>query len=291
MARPVQFLPAEAIQGRLLPWVIGVMVFLSGLALAAAVGLQALTGEWRAGLEDSLTVQIVGPDRSVLEQEAEAAVGVLRDLPEVEDARKLSDAAIQQLLEPWLGAGAPTDALPIPLLIDVTLKQGARLDPDRLARDLHAVAPSAQVDAHEHWLSDLVTLTRLVQGLSALILGLIVLATVTVIVFATRAGLAAQRETVAIVHLMGAEDRQIAAAFQRRFLIVGIQGALLGLLGLGLLFGTGYIVSETIETAMLPMAVPPAPALYALLLLPLPAALITMVTARVTVRRALAEMN
>ncbi|MFN3230709.1 MAG: cell division protein FtsX [Alphaproteobacteria bacterium] len=291
MARSIDFLPTEIIRGRLLPWVIGVMVFLSGLALVSAAGLQSMAQTWRAGLEYSLTVQLAGPDPQILDAEAAAALKVLRDEPAVLNAERLSADAMRSLLEPWLGTQADTDSLPLPLLIDVTLTPGAAIDLEALTGRVRAAAPSARVDGHDRWLTDLVTLARLVQGLSIIVVALIVLATITVIVFATRAGLAAQRETVAIVHLMGAEDKQIASAFQRRFLLVGLQGAFLGLLGLAAIFAGAYIVSETITTDVLPSFVPSPPVLAGLLSLPVPAALLSMLTARLTVGRALGEMN
>ncbi len=291
MARSIDFLPKETIHGRLLPWVVGVMVFLSGLALVLGLGLQALTSGWKAGLENSLTVQIIGPDQGVRDQEAEAALAVLQDWPGVENASRMPVSDIEGLLEPWLGSGSVPDALPVPVLIEVSLVPGTQIDLVPLSRQIRTVAPSARIDGHDRWLDDLRVLARLVQGVSAVILGLIVLATITVIVFATRAGLAAQRDAVAIVHLIGAEDRQIAGAFQRRFLLVGIQGALLGLAGLGALFLAAYTASEIIQTDMLPSLLPPTYVFYALLLLPLPAALITMLTARFTVKRALGDMN
>jgi cell division transport system permease protein len=55
-------------------------------------------------------------------------------------------------------------------------------------------------------------------------------AAAAVVVFATRAGLAAQRDVVEVLHLAGAEDGFIARLFQLRFARVA---AVAGLIGAG----------------------------------------------------------
>jgi cell division transport system permease protein len=109
--------------------------------------------------------------------------------------------------------------------------------------------------------------------------------------WSSRAGLAAHRETVEIVHLMGARDGLIAGAFMRRFLWVGVKGALIGLVALALGAGAVYLLDRRLDSALLPSLAPPVEALAALLALPVVSGVITMLTARVAVTRALATMN
>jgi cell division transport system permease protein len=291
MFRQVRFLPAENVHGRLLPWVVAVMVFLAGLALLVAIGLQMTARAWHQGLSESLTVQVLDPDAATRERETEAALGLLRATPGIAAARRQSAEEVAALLEPWLGEGAVGSDLPVPALIDVTVAEGARVDVEALGGALARVAPSARVDAHERWLADLLVLMRAVQWVSALIVGLVGAATVVIIVFATRAGLAAHRETVEIVHLMGARDGLIAGAFMRRFLWVGVKGALIGLVALALGAGAVYLLDRRLDSALLPSLAPPVEALAALLALPVVSGVITMLTARVAVTRALATMN
>ena len=61
-------------------------------------------------------------------------------------------------------------------------------------------------------------------------IGLIAVAAAAVVAFATRAGLAARREVVEVLHLSGAEDSFIARLFQVRF---ARMAALAGLFGAG----------------------------------------------------------
>lgn len=291
MFRQVRFLPSENVHGRLLPWVVAVMVFLAGLALLVAVGLQATAHAWHEGLARTLTVQVVNPDAEMREQETAAAMDVLTGVPGIASVRRESNEEVASLLEPWLGKGNVVADLPVPAVIDVKLADGAEVDVKALQQNLAQAAPSARVDAHEQWLSDLLVVMRIVQWVSALIVALVGMATVVIIIFATRAGLASHRETVEIVHLMGAQDGLIAGAFQRRFLWVGVKGALLGLVALAIGLGAIYLVREQQHGALLPELVPPPRVLASLLVLPVLSGLITMLTARFAVQRALADMN
>ena len=291
MLRPIRFLPSENIHGRLLPWVIAVMVFLAGLAMIAALGLQMTARTWHQGLSQTLTVQVINPDRAAREQEVAAVLAELRRTPGIAAANEESGEQVAALLEPWLGKGNVGPDLPIPALIDVTLADAPPVDVKALGGELAKVAPSARVDSHERWLADLLVLMRIVQWAGAVIVGLVGLATVAIIIFATRAGLATHRETVEIVHMMGAKDATIAGAFQWRFLWVGIKGALIGLVALGVSLGAIYLINQRLEGALLPQLVPPPEVLASLLILPPIAGILTMLTARFAVMRALADMN
>lgn len=291
MLRQIRFLPSENIHGRLLPWVIAVMVFLAGLAMLVALGLQMTARTWHQGLAQSLTVQVINADKAARDREVAAALAELHKTPGIAAAAEETSDQVVALLEPWLGKGNVGPDLPIPALIDVKLADGPPVDVTALGAALAKVAPSARVDAHERWLADLLVLMRIVQWIGGVIVGLVGLATVAIIIFATRAGLATHRETVEIVHMMGAKDSTIAGAFQWRFLWVGVKGAIIGLAALAAGIGVVHVINQRLEGALLPQLLPPPEVLASLLVLPVVAGLLTMLTARFAVMRALADMN
>jgi cell division transport system permease protein len=291
MLRQIRFLPSENIHGRLLPWVIAVMVFLAGLAMLVALGLQMTARTWHQGLAQSLTVQVINADRTARDKEVAAALAELRKTPGVASAEEETGEEVAALLEPWLGKGNVGPDLPIPALIDVRVADGHKVDAAALGAALAKVAPSARVDAHERWLADLLVLMRIVQWVGGVIVALVGLATVAIIIFATRAGLATHRETVEIVHMMGAKDSTIAGAFQWRFLWVGVKGAIIGLAALGAGMAIVHLINQRLEGALLPQLLPPPEVLASLLVLPIVAGLLTMLTARFAVMRALSDMN
>jgi cell division transport system permease protein len=275
--------------GGILPWVIGVMVYLSALALAGSIALRSATSEWTAGLAQSLTVQISEADRAIRTQQAEAAQRVLKSTPGILSARILNQKEMNALLEPWLGAGNVNPDLPIPTLIDVQLDPSGLLDQQALETTLKAAAPSASIDTHRQWLGELSTLTRSMEWIANLIVILIALATVAIVAFGTRAGLATHKPTIEILHLMGAEDTLIASEFQGRFLWYGLKGAVFGVLCAVATLGLLSVLASRLQEGLLStLSLPPLGWVF-LGVLPLLAALMTMVTARITVLRALKD--
>lgn len=277
-------------QARFLPWLIAFMVFLAALALAAVLALSATASRWDRGVSGTLTVHVppsgdAERDRAILD----AALTVLKSTPEIAAVDALGDDRLIALLEPWLGPIAPGD-LPLPRLIDVRLKEDARLDIDLLAARLSGAAPGAMVDDHKAWLGRLLRLLRLAEAGAVGVLLLIVVATAGTVVFATRAGLAVHREAIEVLHMIGARDSYVARQFARRALALGFGGGVLGLaLAAPLLAGLGLFAPRT-EGALLPdLALGPW-GWIALATLPVLAGLLAMWTARATVLRTLARM-
>ena len=131
---------------------------------------------------------------------------------------------------------------------------------------------------------------RSAEWLAYGVLALVAATTIAIVVFATRAGLSANRDVVEVLHLIGARDGFIASEVQRHFLHLGFRGGLIGaglgagaFLMLGLAGATGdlYLVSASgIGPEYLP----------ALIVIPFAAALVSVMTARVTVFQTLERM-
>ena len=60
------------------------------------------------------------------------------------------------------------------------------------------------------------------------ILALVIVATIISVSFATRGAMAANRPIVEVLHFVGASDRYIANHFLRHFLMLGLQGGVIG---------------------------------------------------------------
>lgn len=284
--------PFEAdASSRILPFIIALMVFLATLAIAATAALNGSITRWNQGLQGKLTVQIEAPLSASEGVEAsarvDAALDILLSTPGIEGAAELSRAEIEGLLDPWLGKGNLSPGLPVPTLIDVTLAPGAAPDLADLSRRLAAAVPGAELDDHKLWLGKLVRLARSVQVIAALVVVLISLSAVAVIVFATRADLAAHHDIVEVLHLIGAHDFYIARQFQGQALALGLRGGVLGLvLALATFFAIAELAGE-LEAPLLPRLELDLTGWIAVGALPLVSALIATLTARVTVVRTL----
>jgi cell division transport system permease protein len=284
-------LPRQGLSGGILVAVIGVMVFLAAMALAGGLALSSAVDQWRDALSRDLTVQVAaGPQADAA---VERTLAVLAAMPGIATARALPRPELEALLEPWLGAGNVPADLPLPRLVDVNLAPGAKLDAAAIQARLDREAPGAKVDDPQTWLSGVVGLARRAQVLLAAAVALVLAALVAIVIFATRAGLNANRGLVDLLHLIGAHDTYIAGVFQRHFMMLGLKGAVAGLAlaalaGL-LLVGLGA-VGGVAEGAFLG-GIMLSPAQWAIIaaLAPLVAGMTTL-TARITMRRALAGL-
>jgi cell division transport system permease protein len=183
-------------------------------------------------------------------------------------------------------------AIPVPAVIAVHLTTAAA-DLDPLASRLEAVAPGTLMEDHGIWMRRLAVLARSLQACAGLALLLVTAVAAAVIAVATRAGLAARREAIEIVHGLGATDRYIAGRFAARATLLAAVGAGLGavvalpiLLTLAQMaapFGAQPLSSgNPAQDALL--ALPPA-LWFALPCLPASAAAIGYITAHSAVRR------
>lgn len=222
-----------------MPWVIAIMIALTVIAAGAGLALRSLGANARAEIAGGLTVQILEGAPAERARQAGRVVEALRARSDVADVRRMPEAELKALLEPWLGPQALSgdEAIPVPELIDVRL-DGA-LTKARLA-DLRAslarVAPSARIDAQSGWLEPVFDALASLQWLA---LGLVVLLAATsaaAVWLAARSALGSNRETIEVIHLLGATDRQIARLFERS---IGLDAAIGGLAGL--LLGAGAI--------------------------------------------------
>jgi cell division transport system permease protein len=210
----------RALSGWLLPGLVAAMALLAALAVAGAQGAAGLAERWQRGAAAAVTVQIPEADPARVER----AVETLRAMPEVAEARAMDRARLGELLRPWIGS---TGALPLPAVIEIRLRD-SRADPVLVGDRLAASVPGAVVEAHGLWVQRLAALARSLQLLSWVVLALVAAVAAAVAAVATRAGLAARRDAVEVLHGLGAQDADIAGRFARRLGLLAAGGATLG---------------------------------------------------------------
>ena len=276
---------------RFLPWLIAFMVFLVILAMAGMLVLNATAARWDKGISGTLTVQIMpGENPEKNDDRLRKVLSILAQMPEVARYEALSDDQLLELLEPWLGVVAGARDLPLPGLVDVELKPDADLDVAAFAKRLAARVPGTSVDDHRLWLERLVNLIQTAQGLAALVVVFIVLATIGTVVFTTRTGLVIHRDAIEVLHLIGAQDSYVARQFAGRALALGLKGGLIGLLlALPTLFGIGALARQMDSSILPDFSLTPVHWVV-LIVLPLAVAVIAMLTARLTVMKTLSRM-
>lgn len=267
-------------------WAIALKTFFATLCLAALISLDTAADRWRAG--DMAAVTVYLPSGAAPET-AEAAAETMRLTPGVESAELMTPEAVAALLAPVLGRDLPAD-LPLPVPIDVRVAPGRIVDWTEAEARLNLAAPGAALDAGADRVRRLVAFARVAQAIAAAALAFAAAVAVIAAAFATRAGLAARRDAVELVHWLGAEDRDIVRSFQRRALSLGLRGGAIGTgAAAAALLALGHVARRLDARLLLDLDLPTL-AWGAFALVPLAGALAAVLAARVTARRAVARM-
>ncbi|WP_315762580.1 cell division protein FtsX [Sphingomonas sp. Y38-1Y] len=242
--------------------IMAIMLFLTVLAAALGLATWTATRALDAELAGRLTVQLT--------EDAPAAptlVARLKGTPGVERAEAVNREQLAALLEPWLGEAGLDADLPMPVMIDVDLADQSALP--AVERAVRAAAPNARIDRHATWLAPIRGFIATLAGLAAGLVLLVAAATTAVVLLAARAGLDTHAETIAVLHMLGSTDVQVARLFQRRIAIdtlaggaIGTAAALaflaffgtrLGALGAEIVAGIGLRAGDWAVLAVLPL--------------------------------------
>lgn len=218
--------PPSGYTARLTLFSSGAMAFLAVFALALSMATGRLAQRWSSELARTATVRISAPAGQLATQTA-AALVVLTTTPGVASARALDEAEERALLAPWFGEGLPLESLPIPQLIEVVADDPG-FDANGLRLRLQAEAPGAILDDHTRWRQPLVTAADRLRLLGYVAIVLIGATTAAMITLAANSALAANRQVIRVLRLVGARDTFIARAFVRRFTLRALAGSLIG---------------------------------------------------------------
>ena len=249
------------------------MTFLAVFAMALSLASGRLADRWAGALANTATVRISAPADQLAAQTA-AVLEVLRTTPGIAAARALDMQEQKALLAPWFGPDLPLDALPLPVLVEVT-EDPAGYDAEGLRLRLSAEAPGAVLDDHSRWRRPLAVAAarlNLLGGMSILLIGAAMAAMITL---AANAALAANAQVIRVLRIVGARDDYIASAFVRRFTLRTLTGSALGavagMTGVALLPAVdeagGFLTGLGFTGAgwLLPLLLPPIAAGVALL--------------------------
>ena len=155
-----------------------------------------------------------------------------------------------------------------------------------------AAAPGRVTESPRRgWAGRLIGLARSIWLVALLVVALIGLATALTVVFATRTGLRIHRRVIGLLHLIGAHDRYIARQFERQALWLSLQGAVIGIaFAIGTVFGIAHLAGKIeLQPATGAIFTPLQWGIFACV--PVVAALVALLTARITVMRTLRRMT
>ena len=287
--RPAPFLPERETRDGSLVFVVAVLCFLACVTALGVIAADRAAKGWSSQLAEEATVIVRARPGETPDSAAARAAETLAGVSGVAEVRALEPQKAYDLVRPWLGDVADVEDLPVPRLVAVSLDQRRPASAGALEAALKGQGVDAIVDDHSLWLKDVRRSAGMARGMGAVVFLLIAGAAAAVVAFATRAGLAAQRDVVEVLHLSGAEDDFIARLFQVRFAWVA---AVAGLIGAGGAVLAGAILRMLGGSRGLTPALPIAwTDMLAVLPCPLLAAAVAALAARFTAGALIREMQ
>jgi len=228
LRRDQPLVPVDSVAGRALVVVIAILTFLAALSAGAALLAARASEQWRGAVANEMTIQVRPDPRRNIEQDIARAVELARAVPSVAEARPMPRAESDKLLEPWLGAGLDLVELPVPRLIVLRLSSAAANDLVAFSQALRREVPSATLDDHRLWVRRLSTMANTIILAGVAVVLLVLVAAGLAVAFATRGAMAGSRDSVEVLHFVGATDEFIAREFQTRFVALGLRGGAAG---------------------------------------------------------------
>jgi cell division transport system permease protein len=236
---------------------VGALVYLATFVASAELTLFASTLTWDRGLSSRFTVEILpaaDESSSPQNERVHQALAVLRAMPDVNNAAPVPEEDTVRLLKPWISQPSLLKSLPLPALIDVERKPGSTLTGDDIQNQLKITLHDVKVDDHAAWLADLTHLVHVLVAIGGLMIFLTALTLIIAVSLLCRAIMAAEHETIELLHVMGAEDGDIANHFQFHARLLAVPGSFVGfvlaLLSAGLLI---FFLRATGEGGLLPL--------------------------------------
>jgi cell division transport system permease protein len=228
LAAPI--VPAGSVTGRSLTLVITIMCFLACLTVGAVYMIRQSANAWLRDIASEVTVQVQAKDGVDAEKVTQDVAAFLRQQGGIGKVTVMSAAESAALLEPWLGPIDDLQALPLPRLIALELDRSGAPDVEAVRAGLGSRFQGVTLDDHRRWQQQITTITNSFALGGLAILALVAMATIAIIVSATKSSMASNREIVEVLHFVGATDRFIAREFEKHFLRLGVRAGLVGAL-------------------------------------------------------------
>lgn len=216
---------------RFLPWLIGMMVLLAALLLCFVVTINGWVIDKNSSYSNNITVNIPALDgeKQQPDERVGKVISALQQSSGVANVTRVEQAALQKMLVPWLGENMANNAdIPLPVVLDVTIKNGFNVDVQKLQGALSQIADGTEVDIHEEWVNAFVKFSAAIRAVMTLFAVLIIVIIGLMIAFTSRASLHLHGKAVRLLHSIGAEDGYIARQFQQESCAITLRGASAG---------------------------------------------------------------
>lgn len=215
---------------RFLPWLIGMMVALAALLLCFVVTINSWAIERHSDYASNMTVNIpvVNGENPPSDEVIKNITETLEKASGVESVTRIEKQNMQKMLVPWLGETMANADLPLPVVLDITLKKNVKVDVPKLQGAISQIFAGTEIDTHETWIAAFISFSNAIRTLITIFAVLIIAAIGIMIAFTSRASLHLHSKAVSLLHSVGAEDGYIARQFQQEACMLTTRGAAAG---------------------------------------------------------------
>ena len=220
--------PPGSVTGRSLTLVIAIMAFLASLTACGVYLVFNAASVWTNNISSQITIQIQSRGGDVGDAKIAEITKFISDQIGIKRAVPFSREQSLKLVEPWIGKSEVLKTFSIPRLISVEIERDNPPEIGTLKRVLEAKYPGAILDDHGLWRAEIHRVTRFLELGGIGMLFLMAAATGAVIIAAATSALASNREIVAVLNFVGAEEKFIAKQFEIPFSQSGHQGRVSG---------------------------------------------------------------
>jgi len=227
-ARSAQIVPSASVAGNALTVVIAIMTFLACLTAGGVYMVNQSANAWVNNIASEITVELDPVNTPDIDKKMTLVSLFLAKQKGITRVKPLTADDTAKLLEPWLGSTAALSALPIPRLIAVEIDRSNPPDIPLIKNALNQNFEGVTLDDHRRWQAEIRTVTRSTALGGIAVLSLVAVATIAVIVSATRSAMASNRDIIEVLHFVGAKEHFISGEFERHFLGLGVRAGLMG---------------------------------------------------------------
>jgi len=212
---------------RIMPWIIGFMVYLSCLTLMFAFNVNKYMSGRTKSNDTTIIVQVSGTKSSV----AAAVPRVIEYLDKIktfENVSVLSQNQVEELIKPWLGSKVNESGIELPTIIEAGVAKGETVDVKALQESIAEPSVVISISDNVEWMDKLSKFTNSVTIVSYTLVALVFAVTISIIVLACRTSVKMHADSIEILNMIGATRKYIANQFQSNQLRLALKGCWIG---------------------------------------------------------------
>lgn len=247
--------------------VFGFLMYCMTIAAMSGLFTYNTTKGWSDTLNGKLTVEfpsaVDGNSGALTEKQNIDVVAALLGTPGVVRAKKLKEADMLKILEPWLSSTAIPDDFPFPTLFSVETDRLVDVDLLALTSKLSKISQGVRIHNHASWYTPISKISQGLFGFSALLLFFILVTVIATIILITKKTLVGHKNSVKVLQIIGAQSNYIAKQFNKYYFSLSLKGALISIvMSCGTIWAVNYLMNtnwmslENIKYVIISVLVP-----------------------------------